>query len=360
MLETLEDLKSWAGGLIRAEAAPPLWMRVPWERVDPKPFAQQLTPSDDYFCVRVCNMHLTYDREWLEEYQPLLLVAVEFSYDGEGVTKPAVIGPQLIERLGAAAPQATAIAGTVVAGPHPLREGSVTVTLALQRVLRRNVASGFLDVIEGAGKALNLAAGIAPFAALARVVTDGVSALTSAEGPVMARRDEFLPAVPGYFALIAPTAAVDLNQVGVIDGVLMEQRNGSVRPFRRADYVLYSIEPVGWNSIDVTRLPLYRQWLTVLSEANKAATPHVWESAKTNLSTLIAMAFASPDLTYGHAEVLESAWTDKAQRRRDSARRLGELGEKRPSEAVTEDTQGTSRHELPEQVRDRALAVLDL
>lgn len=344
-MEALADLKDWVSGLTRAEATPPLWLRVPPERVAPSRSTQGLVPSADYFCIRVHHIHLTYGREWFEKYSPLLLFASEFSYDGQGVTRPAVIGPAMIEKLGSAAPQSTSIASTIVAGPHPLREGSVSVTLALHKVSRGNVAGQFLDVVEGAGKALDLLAGPTPYAALARVVVAGATALTAGEGPIVARRDEFLPVEPGYFALIAPKVQVDLQAIGVVDGVLMERLGDGLEPFKRADHVLYSIDPVSAKDVDVTRMPLHRQWLTVLSEANNATTPQVWESAKTNLSTLIGMAFTSPDLTYGHAEALEREWTKKALERRESAQRRGDMG---------------GPPQVSDEIRDRALAVLEL
>jgi hypothetical protein len=341
-----------------------VWVPIPPERVGPKPPEQRLTPDADYFCIRICQMHLTYGREWFEQYLPVLLVASEFSYGGQELTTPAVVGPQMIEKLaGGTAPSSTSIAGTIVAGPHPLRQGSVSVTVALHRVVRENIAKGFLDVVEGAGKALDLLAGLTPYTALARVVVSGVSSLTGGDTPVMARRDEFLPVNPGYFALIEPSEPIDPELIGVIGGVLMERAGDRIVPFTRADHVLYRIEPVPMEQIDVTRLPLHRQWLTVLGEANKAKSPEVWDSTKANLSSLVGMAFTSPDLTYQHAERLEQEWTTKALSRRDSARSLGDMGDAngdRERQPRGELEEALASAGLPDDVRDRALAVLDM
>jgi hypothetical protein len=342
---TLNDLKEWIGTFVRAPAQPPLWGRVGAERVDEPVDGARLVADGDYFQIRVQRIHLAYEREWFEKFAPVLLVATEFSYDGQDITRPSVIGPSMIEQLGRAAPLSTTIAGTVVAGPHPMRAGGLSVTVALYRVARGNVVAPFLNVVEGAASALDLTAGLVPYAALARVVVTGVTALAGGDKPLVARRDQFTTVSPAYFALISPVAKVDLDSLYVRAGELMELIGGRMQPFRQADYVLYSIDRVDPKDVDVTQLPLHRQWLTVLDEANKASTAKIWESTKTNLSTLISMAFASPDLTYGHAEALEREWVDKTIQRRDRARARGMLGG--PPSGL-------------DQVRTRALAVLDL
>ena len=100
-----------------------------------------LVPGDDYFQVRVRRVEVAYEREWLEKYAPMLVVATEFSYGGETVTRPAVIGPSMMEQAGVAAPISTTIADTVVAGPHPIRAGGVGVTVALHRVARGTLSA---------------------------------------------------------------------------------------------------------------------------------------------------------------------------------------------------------------------------
>ncbi len=324
---TLEDLGRWVGGLIRTQAQPAACVRIDPEHIDQPPDTGQMQADTDYFQVRIHRMHLMYDRQWLERFAPLLLVAVEFSYDGQNVTRPAVIGPEMIDRLGRPGPADAVIAGTVVAGPHPLRAGGVSLTMAMYRVARGNVVGGLLDVLQGATSALDLAAGMAPFTAMATVVVDGVTALTGADSALIARREQFPKVEPVYLALIESPRLADPDVLFVANGELMELYEGRLYPYRRANYVLYSIDRAGPADVDTTRLPLHRQWLAVLDSASKASTPETWETAKANLSSLVGMAFQSPDLTYGHAEKLEQEWTDKVIARRDQARRRGDMGQ---------------------------------
>lgn len=341
----LDDLRASFRALTRAPAQPPIWAPIPAEQTDFTAFGQRIVPDGDYFQVRLLRIQLAHQSHWFQKFAPLALVAVDFSYDGKEVTRPSVVGPAMIEKMGGEVPVATTIAGTVVAGPHPLRPGGLDVSVALYQIPQGNLLAPFMDAVEGAASALDLAAGVVPFTALAKVVLHGVQALAAGSNALIARRDHFPALTSGCFALIAPTTQVDTRALCIRSGELMELVDGQLAPFRRADSALYSIERVELGDVDVGRLPLHRQWVSVLNEANKANTPEGWTSTKAQLSTLIAMAFASPDLTWGHAERLEQEWTAKAVSRRDAARRRGDMGGERTS---------------MDEIRTRALAALDL
>ena len=338
MTEGLDVLRSWVRGLARQEAEPPQWVRLPGTDQPP------LVPGDDYFQVRVRRVAVAYEREWLETYAPMLVVATEFSYGGETVTRPAVIGPSMIEQAGGSAPISTTIADSVVAGPHPLRAGGVGLTVALHRVARGNVVGQLLDVVDGTAKALTLTAGLTPYTTLARVVVSGITALTGGDRALVARRDQFSPVQPGDFALVSPRSKIDAAALCLVDGELHTTSSGASTPVRGADYVVYSVERVAPADVDVTRLELHRRWLEVLAEANRASTPEIWESTKTRLSALVGAAFDGPDLTWRHAEELEAEWTARAVSRRDRARQRGDMG-------------GIEELQV---ARSHALAILDL
>lgn len=340
----LDEWRTWVDGLIRSPAQPPTWLTFQ----SAPPAEARLVPDADYFSVRVHRVHLAYEREWFQTYSPLLTIATEFSYGGETVTLPYVIGPAMFEEvLGQAAPATFTVAGSTVCGPYPLREPRVTVTVALHRVARTDLAQGFLDAVEGAAKALDLVVGLTPYTAMARVIANGVTALTGGEGPVIARRDEFQPAVTSYYALIAPAPGVDTSTLVVAQGELKQRVGTTLRPFRSSDYVLYSVDRARASDVDVSRLALQRQWLAVLEDANAADTEEIWRSAKTNLASLVRMAFSSPDLTYAHAQTLEGEWIAKAQERRARALARAQMG-------------GTDDGKPAVDARSRSLSVLDL
>lgn len=337
-----DDLRARIGGLVKAPAKAPLWTAIPPDRTDEPVDTAPLRPEVDYVRVRVHRVHLAIERVWLEQYAPLVMTAVDLSYDGQRITRPAVIGPAMFEQVGVQAPLRATVSGTVVAGPVPLQAGGISITVALHRVVHGNVANALFPVLDDATKALDFAAGLNPYLAVAKVVVGGIGALIGGERALMARRDELVTVTPGLFALIAPTTDVDVERLCVVKGELNEDRDGKLVPFSRADYVLYGVDRASPDDVDVTRLSLHQQWLAVLEEATKASTPEIWQSAKANLTALIGMAFRSPDLTYRHAEQLERQWVERVKARRARAQELGDLG-------------GSTAQDV---VRDRALAAL--
>jgi hypothetical protein len=281
-------------------------------------------------------------REWLSEYAPVALAAAEFSYGGQDVVVPTVIGPQMIEKLGMAAPDAAVIANTRVAGPHPLH-GQVKVSVVLHRVERGRIYEPLLSAIEGATTALELAAGIAPYANVARVVLSGVGAITGGDRPLLGRRDEFQPVEPGVFALIDPEAKVDESSLSVEDRSLLHKGE----ELEGVDYLLYSIRRVPPEEVDVTRLPFQPLWKSVLDDAAKSAQQQFWDSAKANMAVLLGMLYNSNDLTPAHRDALIDERIETMKALHEQAVAVSKLSRGQAQPAVDE-------------VQSRSFAVLEL
>lgn len=303
-----------------------------------------LVPGQDYFEVRVVRVHLAYDREWFSRYVPVVFAATEFSYAGETAVAPVVVGPGMLERLGTAVPVSTVLASTRVAGPHPLMGSGLAFTVVLHKIERERVTEPFLRALEQVGSALSLAAGLAPYIAMATAVVDGVTAITGGDRPLMARRDDFSEVRGGYYALVNDEGEVDSGDLVVRRGELLLASERNEKPLQH-DYVLYSIARVDPSKVDVTRLPLYQVWLSALEEASKASTADIWRSAKTNMAALVGMLYTSPDLTGTHMDRLHEEWIGKFQAMHDRAVRLSNLG---PEAAI------------PDFARSRSLAVLEM
>jgi len=295
-IEVLETIRALLG---KARATPT--KEAIWARIAADGDGSALRPGQEYFEVRVERIKIANEREWLSQYAPVAMAAAEFSYAGESVVVPTVIGPQMIEKLGMPAPDDAVIANTRVAGPHPLH-GQVTVSVVLHRVERGKIYEPLLSAIEGASTALELAAGIVPYANVARVVLSEVGAVTGGDRPLLGRRDEFQPVEPGIFALIDPDANVDKNALSVEDRTL--HHDGE--PLEGVDYVLYSISRGAPEDVDVTRLPFQPLWRSVLDDAAKSALPQYWDSAKANMAALMGMLYTSNDLTPSHRDALIS------------------------------------------------------
>ncbi|MFC8131949.1 hypothetical protein [Streptomyces sp. NPDC057302] len=331
--------------LLRTPARPPMAVMIDPEHADRPLPGGRLDPRRDYFEVRVNRLHLGYEREWFSRFVPVVFVASEFSHDGAHTAVPALVGPGLIEHLGGATPVGSVIADSRVAGPHPVPPGGVAVSVVLYRVEKEQVAQALFDVVEGAAGALDLTAGTLPYTALAKVVVNGVTALVGGDQPMLARRDHFDPVTPGYYALIDDTDGIDPADLHIRDGDLALGAGGRIEPYRASDYVLYSISRVRPQDVDLTRLPLNQTWQDVVRQATTATSKDLWRGTKATMSTLVGQLYASPDLTWEHAEALEHAWTEDMLALRDRALRRAHLADDRRP---------------PDLARHRALSVLDL
>lgn len=335
-VEVLESVRALLGKARATPTKQPLWGRIP-SAGDGAP----LRPGHEYFEVRVERIQIANEREWLSEYAPVAMAAVEFSYAGEDVVAPTVIGPQMIEKLGMAAPDGAVIANTRVAGPHPLH-GQVAVSIVLHRVERGKIYEPLLSAIEGASTALELAAGVVPYANVARVVLSGVAAVTGGNRPLLGRRDEFQPVEPGVFALIDPDADIDKDALTVEDRVLRHDSE----PLEGVDYVLYSIRRISQDDIDVTRLPSQPLWRSVLDDTAKSAQPQYWDTAKSKMSTLMGALTDSNDLTPSHRDALIAERIGTFRTLHEQVVGVGELSGGEPPAL--------------DEAHSRALAVLDL
>ncbi|MEN8654162.1 hypothetical protein ABCR94_27090 [Streptomyces sp. 21So2-11] len=342
----LGSLGSSVRGLVRAPAQPPLWTRIDPSRVDRPLEGGTLDPRRDYFEIRINRLHLAHGRQWFSEFTPVVFAATEFVRDGADAVTPAMVGPGLIQRHGAETPLGTVLANTRVAGPHPAPPGGLALSVVLYRLQTGDTAQPFLNVMQGAAGALDLAAGLTPYTALAKVVVDGMNALVGGTQPLVARRDEFEPGLrPAHYALIGPESRVDPACLHISEGELAHWSDGRLVPFRSTDYVLYSLARVAPKDVDVTRLPLFRTWQDVVKQATEAVTDERWLGAKAAMATLIGQLYGSPDLTWEHAEILQQEWTETMVALRERAVGLAHLSDDRTPLTPA---------------RSRALAVLDL
>lgn len=309
--------------LRRTPTRNPVWLRVPDERVDESLGEAPLEPRRHYFEVRINRMYLSAQREWLTKYVPVVLAAAEFSYAGETMFAPTLVGPNTIERLGGRSPLGAVVANARIAGPHPFMGGELAISLILFRLDRANVLEPFLDTLEGASGAMDFAAGLVPYVKIAQVVLKGITALTGGDEPRLARYDGFSPVRPGFYALVDPDSPIDVDSLTVTNRELY--LDGS--PFADGDYVLYSVRRVTHPEVDVTQLPLFGQWQTVLREAAKSSTDDVWTNTKLNWSALIGMLGTSPDLTVDHAMELSEEWKDTMVAEHKRAKELGTLAD---------------------------------
>lgn len=177
---------------------------------------------------------------------------------------------------------------------------------------------------------LDLAIPVSSYLKVANLVLDGVEAVTGTADqakPILGIRQEFSPVEPGYCALIA-APDIDEKLLWVKKDKLYYGRSADqAQPFRKSDYVLYSITSPAIEDINVSKLSFYKSWQLVLKDAQMASKPDFKESAKVNLAAVLADISVSPDLTDPHKEALCEKYIQTATTLIKSAEGLGKLGE---------------------------------
>jgi len=300
---------------------------------EPEPFH----PDVHYFQVRVNEMFLQSSRQWFARYDPMVLVVSEFVYDKKVQAVPFVVGPSMLEKYGQKLPAGMILADTRVAGPHPYKGGRLNLAVVLSQVETKNYARSLLHVLESAA-GLSFATGLGAFLPVAGIVLDGLEALLGdgAVTPLLGLRKEFdpdggEPFLPSWFALIdLPEEEVDPDRLWVREGRLLHGAGpDEARPFRAADFVLYSIGQHRETS-ELETLPFYPLWERVQEAATKSGKadgdPN-WESARSDMRSLYQTLLLSPDLTEQQAEELTDTYVTRAQALREKSVRIAQMAD---------------------------------
>jgi hypothetical protein len=138
----------------------------------------------------------------------------------------------------------------------------------------------------------------------------------------------------------------------VVDRQLMTgNKLETAKPFRSADYVLYSISsPVENNRDDIDTLPFGELWERVKKEAATPIDDPDYKNAKILMVNLYQDIIVSPDLTDLQADALAEKYKERMQAIHARAVSLGAMG---PAEELP----GESRQV---EARRNALDILDL
>ncbi|MCW5319161.1 hypothetical protein GTQ43_37850 [Nostoc sp. KVJ3] len=286
-----------------------------------------------YFQVRINEMYLANSREWFSKYDPLIFVVSEFTYDKKFEAVPFIVGPTLIEKYGQKAPTGMVFSNTRVAGVHPYRGGRLTLSIILCRVQKENYAKGLLRLVENTTKIIDFSTALSTYIKLGGILLDGIETLFGLGGTesLIGIRRELDPDAgdimePGFFVLIdKPETQLDTNQLWVRDNQLVYGSSPSeAKPFREADYVLYSIVQTSERQ-DETTLPFYPLYERVKESAfnpSKNSPPQI----KANLLNLYQTLFLSPDLTPIQARKLFNSYVAEIKEIYKEAIGIGSLG----------------------------------
>jgi hypothetical protein len=300
----------------KAKSSPtqlPTRINIPLENVDNKKRIGSALSKDLYFQIRINELFLKDKRNWYKQYAPMLFVVSEFSYCGEKKTVPFIVGPQMMDKFGKSLPDDMLFLNTKVAGLHPFRGGQITLSIILYQYEIGNYLEKMLRTLESTANIFSFATSFSTYMKIAGVLFEGVESLLSLQNlnPLTGLRIEMSQDADdlnsGYFVLInSPEGSLDQNKFWIKNNQLyFGSSSAESKPFREADYTLYSILHDESRS-DYTELPFYSQWSEVMKDATDGAN----ENAEVNMSSFTQALLSSPDLTFKHALALVKQFGD--------------------------------------------------
>ena len=301
--------------------------------------AERFQPKKQYFAVVINEMFLTQARQLWNEYDPMVLVVSEFTYNGQRNTVPVVVGPSLIQTKLEQVPNGMAITDTMVAGIHPYVGGKFALTVILAQVKRQSYARKLLQIVETVAQAFPQGAALETHLKVAGAVMDGVDALFGMDDtkPIAGHRWEYNDGIspwlePGFFALIdADVNDVDEDQLSVEKGRLYDKVTGAPSAFRKANFLLYSLRVVETRN-DIEELPFYPLFQKALHAA-ASTEDGSWDRAKAALVTLYQEMLSSSDLTFAQVEQLAADFKSQLVAANTTAKNLI-LGDQKVAETL--------------------------
>jgi hypothetical protein len=282
--------------------------------------------KDHYFQIVINEMFLANAREWWVNYDPMAFVASSYIYDTKIETSPFVVGPAMLEQFKQQVPEGMIFRNAPVSGLHPYQGGSLTLTIILNKLQRKNNAEKLLKVVEGISSAIDPSTAFSSYIKMAGTILDGVEAIFGLEQtePVLGYHVTFNPQIgqtlePSYFVMIdVDEAQVDQNRFWVKNHRLhYGQDLAGAKPYLENDFILLSIGQ-GDKRTDERTLPFFPLWLTA---QDLAAQPdkHFWEEAKAHFNTLKRNLLKSPDLTKpDYQRFRDQYFEELAQRRKEA------------------------------------------
>ena len=320
------------------------------------------TRDQHYFQVMINEMYLTEARKGLLNIDPLVYTVSEFTYQGKTQFVPFLVGPSLLKEKGVPDKYTKGMIfrNTSVSGLHPYRGKGLTLAIVLLEA-RANALRPLLNVIEQVSGVLNFSPALAPYVNVASVLMEGFETFFNAGGvePLVGLRDSFgpnfnIPFQPGYYALIdAP--GINESMLFVKNNQLMMGDNlEDAKPFRRADFVLYSfMGPEENRRDDIDNLPFSENWSAVRTEATSPIDDPNYKNAKVQMAVLYQHLINSPDLTYDHAQELADSWFSLMETIHKKAKKFGlQAGEG----AVSEEEKSVRARQ--DEVRRRAVEIV--
>jgi hypothetical protein len=361
----MNNLDGIWNAIIKRKAVVPAQAEIPSDRVIGGIYgSQQFQPDEHYFAVIINELFLENARQWFKEYHPVVLVITQFSYGGDHVTLPFLVGPKMLGSHADQAPQGMIYRNTRVAGIHPFRGGRVISTIVLCRQKRHDYARRLLSLVEGVAGAIPFGKEMNSYIKVADSLLDGMDALMGVGDTeaLVGLRQEFdhdlgPPVRPAYFVLVdAPESRVPINQFWIKDeNLFVGKDSNSLAPYRQASYVLYSMRSSKSHS-ELNTLPFVATKRKII-ELSASTNEKDWKRAKAELLVLFRQLLSSPDLTRSQAKSYHEEIVNQAIENRNYAKNIGNLRANQPGNLPLANSKTVDKIELD--LRS-ATSILDL
>lgn len=268
----------------------------------------------EYFSITINEMFLDKGRILWNEYDPMVMVLLEFVYNRQTIVVPCVVGPATIKGA-SGVPHGTLLRNVVAAGPYPYVGGKVAVSVILYQVKTKSYATTLINFAENISKAV-VGSGINS-ASIDTILKVGAEVVASIEGllglgvtkPLAGVRfDQDANGLQGFVTSATVLLGDTDIEVPKLDFVasgeqrlIIHDHAGVSQPFTDVDYVVFSISKSKRRGDD-TSLPFYAS----IDEAFVAAGggEDNWTKAKALLLSGYQQMLREPALTPSEAEEL--------------------------------------------------------
>jgi len=328
MASLSEKLNSLWQNIKASSATIPLKAEIPDDHIIGKEnMGLNLETDQHYFVVRVNEMYLTNSREWFNKIDPMVFFISEFNYKGEEISIPYIVGPSLMEKYGKKTPEGMIFSNTRVAGIHPYKGGKLNFSIILYQTVRTNYARKFLQILENTSNALDFSNSLSNYIKIGNVVVDGIESFLGLgdTNPLVGFRKEYDPNAGDkiytrYFILMN-TDEEDIN-VDLLwvknDQLYQGENDQELKPFRKADYVLYNLSIIEQRN-DVNTLSFYPLYQQMIKNAMEATTEQKWQATKAEMMTLAQDMRFHADLSKHHYEILREQYIKEMIKEREQA-----------------------------------------
>jgi hypothetical protein len=297
----------------------------PEDRVDDRAAVGKVLMEDKcYFNIIINEMFLKDRRKKTRRVDPMVLSLTEFIHDNNHYTVPNVLGRSVLrghftENI---RDEGIVISNALVAGPYPYRGGTLKTTIVLCEIEREDYANKMLNIVEQAAGIVPAAAHLTTYMKLAGMLYDGFLGILGSDGtyPIVGNQkstnpDVGIPLVSGYYALInRDESELDEGTFFVVNRRLVRGKDmASAKPYRDADFVLYSIVP-STERTDEDQFSFFPTW----KEARKLAASldaESWKSAWVRYFICREAIMSSPDLIEEHKDTLDRRFQEELQDR---------------------------------------------